>query len=123
MTFQILEDSMKSNKKFKIDRRSVCFKLNDIPDDVDDPEKWVKNRIEDIVAHIVENVDPEDKVGFAFGSEKFDRGIAYLPFHKAKHVKFEDIWDLLGKIYQSKSDGFHCNTFRMTMTQVKANKQ
>lgn len=119
MAFQIVEDTFKSNTKFNTSRRSVCFRLNNIPDNVDDPEKWVKNGIKDIVKHIVEDVDSEDRVGFAFESEGFSRGAAHLSFRKASKITFEDVWNLLGKIYQSNSEGFHCDTFRMTMTQVK----
>lgn len=108
-----------SNKKFKVDRRSVCFKLNDIPYNVDDPEKWLKAGIRAIVEHIVQDVNPEDRVGFTFVSEDIDRGSLHLPIREAKNITFEEVLELSGKIYQSKSKGFHSDTFRMTMTHAR----
>lgn len=121
MTFQVVDEQIKTNKKFKIARRSVCFKLNNMPENVIDPEEWVKNGIMDVVAHVIQDVDPNDKVGFTFGAECFPRLEAHLSFKKAAEVTFQEIWDLLGQIYHSKTEGFHSDTFRITMTQAKAN--
>lgn len=120
MAFEIVNEHTKTNWKYKLCRRSVCFKLKDIPDHVDDPETWVKKGIQDIVTHIVQDVDSDDKVGFSFGSECFSKGDAHLSFRKASAITFENVWSLLGKIYQSNSEGFNSDTFRMTMTQARS---
>lgn len=119
MTFQIVNEISKTNKKYKVVRRSVCFKIKAIPENIEDPEAYVKKAIKDVVEYVASDVDPEDKIGFTFGSECFAKGEAFLPFRKAKSLTFEDVWELLGRIYQSNSEGFHADSFRMTMTQTK----
>lgn len=119
MAFQIVSESFKTNKKYRLGRRTVCFKINDIPAEIEDPEAWIKDGMRSIVEFIVQDINPDDKVGFTFGSDCFSKGDAHLSFRKASSITFQDIWELLGKIYQSNSEGFHSENFRMTMTQYK----
>lgn len=101
-----------------MDKKSVCFKLNDPPLSSTDPETWIKKGIASIIQHVVKDVKPGDKVGFTFTSDNFHKE-GYLSFRDADKVNFEDVWNLLGSIYQSNAAGFDTDTFRMTMTAVR----
>lgn len=117
MAFQIVNESCSRNSKYNLARRSVCFKLNNPPPNSKDPEIWIKNGIASILKHVVKDVKPGDKVGFTFTSDNFHKE-GYLPFRDAEKVNFNDIWNLLGSIYQSNASGFNTDTFRMRMTAV-----
>lgn len=119
MAFEIVREFTKFNQKYRISRQSVCFKLAKLPSDVTSPELWVRNGIKDIVEHITQNVDPDDRIGFTLSSNLFGKGDAHIPFRKSKNVTFDDVWELLGQLYQSNSEGFHSDNFFMTATVAK----
>lgn len=121
MSFEILSDFSKTNAKYRLSRRCISFKLTDIPADVTDTEEWVKSGIRLILSNISTDVDSDDKIGFTFSSANFHKD-AYLSFREARKVTFDDVWGLLGRIYQSNSEGFQTDVFRLSVTIVKSFK-
>ena len=119
MSFQILSEFNKTSRKYNISRKGITFKLKDIPANVNDPEKWVKQGIRDILKYILQNTASSDKIGLAFSSGLFSRGDVYMSFKKAADVCFDDVWELLGKIYQSNADSFSSDTFTLSATIAK----
>lgn len=119
MSYQITSKNIKTSKKYRICRKTVSFKLNPVPCSVENPELWVKSVMKKIFNHIMHNTDCNDKLGFTFSSGLFSKGDAYIPFKQAKDIRFCEIWELLGRIYQSNSEGFHTETFSVTVTQAQ----
>lgn len=121
MAVQIVSESSSFNKKYMVVKRSITFKLTDVPQNTSDPEAFLKNEFRNIVNHITSEADPDDKIGFAFTSNNFHQD-AYLSFKKASQVTFEYVWSLLGTIYQSNSEGFKTDSFRLIMTALKTQR-
>lgn len=113
-SFTIIERDLKITPKFGLCRRSIVFKINDVPKD-QDPSKWIEKGVREIISDITSEVRSEDRVGLTFTSENFDFP-AYLSFKEVKHISFEDVWRMLQSIFQSKSEGLDTSKFRIVMT-------
>lgn len=118
MSFKIISESEKTSKKYKLARKSVTFKLNPVPAGINDPELWLKCGLRDILKHILKNTSSSDKLGFTFSLGSLSKRDVHLPLRKASDIHLEDIWSLLGKIYQSNAEGFHSDLFTLTITQA-----
>lgn len=57
MSFEIVNQATHSNSKYKMSRRSICFKLTPIPEGEDDTQKWLKNCIFNIAVYITTKVN------------------------------------------------------------------
>lgn len=117
--FEILNETVLKVKKFGITGKRIDFKIKQIPVEVE-PSVWIKNAVEDIIKHITKDVTAEDQLGMTFSSENFkEKAPGYMPFKQADQVTFEDVWDILTKIFQSNSEGLSTDTFRIAATSVK----
>lgn len=116
MAFQIVSQCSKTSKKYKVSRKSITFKLNDIPDTVQDPEVYIKSGIHNILKHILRDTATNDKIGFTFSSGLFSKGDVHLSLRKAADIRFDNVWELLSKLYQSNAEGFSSDTFTLTAT-------
>ena len=113
--FTIVNSSIKKSQSCGVESRIIDFKINSIPVNVE-PVGWIKGAIEDIVIHSIEGSQPNDMVGFTFGSKSLQRGQGFMPFKKASEIKFSDIWSMIFSIYQSNSTDVSTDTFELTAT-------
>ncbi|XP_030757090.1 uncharacterized protein LOC115882961 [Sitophilus oryzae] len=116
--FIVVKDSMKKVPRFGLTGRKVEFKIKPIPEG-EDPMKWVKGAVEDILQKGTEGVAPNDQVGLSFCSKDFTRGDGWMNFKTASEVTFDDAWKTISSIYQSNSTGLNTETFCLGVTAVK----
>ncbi|XP_030759966.1 uncharacterized protein LOC115885258 [Sitophilus oryzae] len=108
--FIVIKDSVKKVPRFGLTGRKTEFKIKPVPNG-EDPIKWTKGAIEDILKKGVEGVAPSDQVGINFCSKDFTRGDGWINFKPASGVTFDDVWKMISGIYQSNSTGLNTETF------------
>lgn len=102
---EIVNDKSVKVKRFKIRGRNISFKINAIPPH-EEPTAWIKNAVNEVVQHTLENVKPTDKIGITFCGKNFEeRGPGWINFRDASSLRFKDIWEMISKIFQSNSEG------------------
>ncbi|XP_030761194.1 uncharacterized protein LOC115886248 [Sitophilus oryzae] len=116
--FIVVKDFMKKVPRFGLTGRKVEFKIKPVPNG-EDPIKWTKGAIEDILKKGVEGVAPSDQVGINFCSKDFTRGDGWINFKPASGVTFDDVWKMISGIYQSNSAGLNTETFCLGITSVQ----
>lgn len=91
------------------------------PSSNEDALQWIRTAMIQILVHLTMSVTPSDKIGFTFSSESFKMKIpGWMSFRDASQVTFDDVWNVLGSIFQSNTeDALDINTFRITATIVK----
>lgn len=117
--FVITKDNTQYSRRFKVSGRRVEFKIASVPHE-EDPMSWIKGAVQDIVQQATEHVQPNDMVGFTFCGKAFqERGPGWVNFRPAREITFEDVWDMLARIFQSNSAGLSTDTFCLGVTTVR----
>lgn len=119
--FNIVKDATKKIHRFRLQGRTLEFKIKDIPHGTE-PVGWVKDAITQIVLKGTEGVKSTDMVGFTFCSKDFARGQGWMRFKPAAEVSVDDVWEKISSIYQSNSTGLNTETFCLGVTLVKMPK-
>lgn len=117
----IVKDNTCHVKRFNYTGRRVEFRIKPVPSD-ENPEKWIKEAIDQVFVYSTANTQPDDYVGVNVGSKDFRRGDGWLAFIKASEVSTDQLWDLIGKIYQSNEAAFDTETFCLGITTVRPPK-
>ena len=112
----IVKDYEKKVRRFKYTARNLEFRLKPVPEGAE-PIRWIREGITEVIEKTVENVDPADQLGITFGSKAI--GVGWMSFRPAKEVTFDDVWDIITRIYQSNTEGLNTETFCLTVTTVK----
>ncbi|XP_031342339.1 uncharacterized protein LOC116170237 [Photinus pyralis] len=116
--FLIVKDVTHKVRRFNLSGRTLEFKIKPVPKDTE-PVHWVRNAISQLVNRSVEDLEPQDMVGFSFCSKDFKKGEGWLRFRQASEVTINDIWDTISSIYQSNSCGLNTETFCFRITSVR----
>lgn len=114
----IVKSFVKKVKRFRLAGNSLVFKINPIPEN-ENPVVWIQAALHHAINKVTEEVNPNDKIGFTFSSNNFERGEGWLNFKDASDVTIDDIWGVIEKIFQSNSQGLNTDTFTLTATIVK----
>lgn len=113
---EILSSSVKNVRRFRLRGTTIVFKIKKIPEN-EDPVRWVKDAVEQVILHVCKDVEPGDKIGFTFCSESFAKE-GWMNFTDAADISVEEVWRILEKLFQSNSSGLNTDTFRITSTVV-----
>lgn len=116
--YTVIEEETRKLKKFNLKKHKLLFKLNPVPQ-TEDPVSWVKNGIQAIFEKSVEDLNPEDRVGFTFSSNDPQKGDGWIRLQPARNITFNDMWNMLSSIFQSNSSGINTDTFCLESTCVK----
>lgn len=116
--FQIIKDITKKIRRFGLHGRTLQFKIKPAPAN-EEPVRWIKNAINQIVEKGIEGLKPTDKVGFTFCSKEFNRSEGWMSFKDASNVTFDDVWKIISSVYQSNSKGLSTETFCLGITTVQ----
>lgn len=119
--FTIVRDNTRHVKRFNFTGRSVDFKIKSIPEN-ESPAKWIKDAVNQIFTYATLFTLPDDFVGVNFCSKDFNKGDGWLSFRKASKVSTDDLWNLIGSIYQSNGAAFDTETFCLSITTVRVPK-
>lgn len=115
MAFSVINEYTSLNKKFKVMQKCVVFALTSLNTGGQDPETWLKEGIRAVYNRAVEQVNPRDKLGITFTSEVFYSDF-HVPFKLASEHRFDNVWDLLHKLYQSRKAAIEGETFKIIAT-------
>lgn len=103
--YNIIKDHMTNIKRFNVRGRKMEFQVKQVPENVE-PIAWIKEAINEVITYGTKHILPTDKVGITFCGKSFEeRGPGWINFRDAAEVKFEDIWEMISKIFQSNSEG------------------
>ena len=116
--YAITTESTKTVRRFNMEGRTVQFRINPVPENVE-PIGWVKGAVEEIVTRTTSHLQPQDKVGITFCSSAFERGPGYIPFKNAAQLTMDDVWSTISSIHQSNSTGLDTDTFCLNVTSVR----
>lgn len=100
--FYVFKDSVRLNKKFKLNNRDISLKIRDPPSDAKIAE-YLETTISQIFDYIKQNIDDKDKVGIVFNSPTFIHGPAVLSYRLLSNISVNDIWELIDKVTQSRT--------------------
>lgn len=116
---EIVSEKISHIKRFNMRGNKTEFRIKK-NNGSDDPLKWFKEGIKEIVQYVCNDLEDEDLVGFTFCGSLFKEfGPGWMNFKPAKDVKFNDIWDLLGSIFQSNTESVNTDTFCLAATSVR----
>lgn len=117
--FEIISECNTKVRKFNLIGRKICFKIKSLPNN-ENPLSWVKESVSDVIKYLKSNIDEEAFVGLTFSSNQFkEKKPGYLSFRRLKNLTDEDVWFVLGSIFQSNSStGLNTDTFTISMTYV-----
>lgn len=116
--FIIAKDFVKNVRRFNLRGRTLEFKIKPVPKDVE-PVGWIREAIDQIIQRGTEDLCPSDQVGFSFCSRDFKRGEGWIRFMPAEKVSYDDIWGVIGSVYQSNSTALNTETFCLGVTSVR----
>ncbi|KAJ8966230.1 hypothetical protein NQ317_013404 [Molorchus minor] len=116
--FIIVKDALKKIKRFNYTGRTLEFKIKPIPPG-EEPVKWLRDAINQIIEKGTEGLRTGDQVGFNFCSKDFQRGDGWLRFRPVEEIKYDDLWDMISGVYQSNSCGLNTATFCLNVTSIR----
>lgn len=103
--FTIVQQIYVPVRRFRLNGRKIVFKLNPIPEGVE-PIIWIRDAVKKVVLFSLIGADSEDKVGFTFTGNSFrERGSAWVNYRNVSEVHPDQLWEAIGKVFQSNSEG------------------
>ena len=101
--FTVVQESENFVRRFQIVGRSIVLRVNNPPDECDNPMFWIELAMRDIHAYVISLVPDDDTVlvGVAIRSEHFLHGTAGLSFRPPENFYYDDLWNLISSITQS----------------------
>lgn len=117
--FEIIKQQVTHVKRFNLYGNKIQFKIKR-NNASEEPLESFKEGLKDVVKYVSDSVQENDLIGFTFCGEMFKEfGSGWMNFKPAKDVKFNDIWDLLGSIFQSNTESVNTDTFCLAATSVR----
>lgn len=116
--FIITKQFFKNIRRFNLKGKTLQFSIKPVPKE-ENPVTWIKTAIEQIVTMLTTEAELDDRIGITFSAGTFARGPGWLNFRPVQYVTFNDIWEMIEKIFQSNSSGLDTETFCITSTTVR----
>lgn len=121
MAFSIINEQVKTNIMFKLTQRTVEFKLNSLPTEVNDPEAWIKTGLREIYDHATENIKVDDRVGLTLSSDFLQNEI-HNPVTDMQNVSFDRLWEMVHNLYQRNTEDSEGDTLKLIVTSFPDSK-